>query len=372
MGQGTRETEAECRELLAVAERVGSCADVVQTRSLLAQTLLRLGEVDEAIRIAEQSLRLAEADGDPMLAGEAMYRLALTELASRPADTVQLTRRLVAQAHDRGDLRMQARASLTMGAALMQTLDIAGGRAAFSSSLAFARDAQAIDVAAMASANLGVVCLRAGDYDAAHGALHDALRLNTTLRNNANRLAALYNIAYLASERGDIVEAIRLYKETAALATRLETDDIAVGAHAGAGLAALRLTETAEAYAALDAAEAQLGARHDWWFQGRELLESLVIRLHAQAGQHQQALERFRAAVERLEAIDIYAATWLVADCAATVAEHDPAVWVTVERLSKHETVQLFTPLSARFTALRDMLERMPAVRFETSRTAGP
>jgi hypothetical protein len=47
------------------------------------------------------------------------------------------------------------------------------------------------------------------------------------------------------------------------------------------------------------------------------------------------------------------------------VAEHDPTVWATVERLSQHETVQLFAPLSARFTALRDMLERLPSVRFE-------
>jgi tetratricopeptide (TPR) repeat protein len=368
MGQGTRETEAECRELLAVAERVGSVADVVQTRSLLVQTLQRLGEVDEAIRIAEHSLRLAEADEDRGLAVEAMDRLALTQLASRPLDAVELTLRLVALSHDRGDLRMEARAFLTMGVARMQMLDIAGGREAFSSALAIARDAQAIDVAAMASANLGVVCLRAGDYDAAHSALHDALRLNTTLRNNANRLAALYNIATLAAERGDLVEAVRLYKETAALATRLETDDIAVGAHAGAGLAALRLGETADADAALHAAETQLGARRDWWFQGRQLLESLVIRLHAQAGQHQQALERFRTAVERLEVTDIHAATWLVADSAGMVAEHDPTVWETVQRLSQHETVQLFAPLSAQFTALRDMLERMPAVRFENSR----
>jgi tetratricopeptide (TPR) repeat protein len=282
---------------------------------------------------------------------------------------VEVSRRLVAQTQGRGDRARVARAYLTMGVAHMLMLDIAGGREAFSSSLAAARDAQALDVAAMASANLGVVCLRAGDYEAAHDVLHDALRLNTTLRNNAYRLAALYNIATLASERGDLVDAMRLYRETVALAIKLETDDIAIGANAGLGLAALRLNDIGEAQAALKAAEAQLGARNDWWFQSRELLEALVIRLHAHAGEHQQALERFRAAVEKLEPTDIYAATWLTADCAATVAEHDPRVWETVDRLSQHETVQLFMPLSARFTALRDMFERLPAMRFENSRT---
>ena len=364
MGLAARETEVACRELLAVAERVGGTADVVQTRSLLAQTLLRLGEVDEAIKIAETSLRLAEAGDDSVLTGEAMYRLALTQLTSRPADATHLSRALVAQAHARGDLRMEARAFLTIGVALMQTLNITGGRDAFGSALAIARDAQALDVAATASANLGVVCLRAGDYEAAHDALHDALRLNTTLRNNGNRLTVLYNIAWLAFERGDFAEAVRLYKETAAMAAQLETDDIAIGAYAGTGLAELRLSETGNARTALDLAEAHLGARHDWWFQGREMLESLVVRLHAHEGRYPEALARFRAAVERLEAMDIYAATWLVADCAATLAEHDPTIWATVDRLSEHDTVQLFMPLSARFTALRDMRERMPSTRF--------
>ena len=38
--------------------------------------------------------------------------------------------------------------------------------------------------------------------------------------------------------------------------------------------------------------------------------------------------------------------------------------WKTVERLGSHPTVQEFVPLSARFTALRDMAERLPGVRF--------
>jgi hypothetical protein len=69
-------------------------------------------------------------------------------------------------------------------------------------------------------------------------------------------------------------------------------------------------------------------------------------------------------AVERLEAQDVWAGAWLVADCAAALAEHDPTVWKIVERLGGHATVQEFVPLSARFTALRDMAERLPGVRF--------
>jgi len=40
-------------------------------------------------------------------------------------------------------------------------------------------------------------------------------------------------------------------------------------------------------------------------------------------------------------------------------------VWATVHRFGDHATVQQFVPLAARFTALKDMAERLPAVRFE-------
>ena len=364
LGQVARETETECRDLLGVAERVGSASDVVQTRSLLVQTLARIGEMDEAIWIAETSVQLADATGDDALAGEAMHRLAITLLASRPSDAVEILLRLVDRAHLRGDRVMEARGYLTLGVARMRTRDDLAGAEAFRSALSIARDAQSLDVAANASMNLGVIGLRGGDFDSSHDALHDALRLYTTLRNNANRLAALYNLANLERERGDADAASKLYGETAALAEQLGSEDIAVGAQAGAGLTALRLGDTPTACMALEMAQRTLGSRTDWWFQGRELLESLAIRLDAQVGRFDSALSRFGMAVDKLEAMDVYAAAWMVADCAATLAERDPKVWSIVERIGAHATVQQFVPLSARFTALRDMAERLPGVRF--------
>jgi tetratricopeptide (TPR) repeat protein len=246
----------------------------------------------------------------------------------------------------------------------MRTRDDRGGAEAFRTALSIAREAQSLEVTAHASMNLGVIALRSGDFDTAHDVLHDALRLYTTLRNNSYRLAALYNLANLERERGDAEEAARLYAETSALAETLGTDDIAIGAHSGAGLAALRLDSLAGASSALDTAVRILNGRDDWWFQGRELLESLFLQLDSRSGRHEAAQARFRVAVERLEAMDVWAGAWLVADCAAALAEHDPTVWQTVERLGSHATVQEFVPLSARFTALRDMAERLPGVRF--------
>jgi hypothetical protein len=144
-----------------------------------------------------------------------------------------------------------------------------------------------------------------------------------------------------------------------------------VGAYAGAGLAALRLDTMPAANAALDSAYQIFAGRMDWWFQGRELLESLTIRINAHAGRYDAALDRFRTAVERLEPMDVYAAAWLVADCAATLAERDPAVWNAVYRFGEHHTVQQFVPLAARYTALKDMAERLPGVRFARPSTDG-
>jgi tetratricopeptide (TPR) repeat protein len=358
LGQSTREMESECRDLLATAERLGSPADVVRTRSLLVQTLQRLGQIDEAIRIAEESLALAETSGDEPLSGEAMHRLALTLLVDRPQDAVELLLRLIALARKHTLSLLEARAFLVLGVARMRTRDDPAGAEAFRAALKIALEAQALDVAAGASMNLGVIELRRGDFDAAHVAFNEALRLYTTLRNNTNRLAALYNLANLEGERGDTTAATSLYRETAALAEHLGADDIAIGAQAGAGLVALRLHDTPAARAALAAAERMLGAREDWWFQGRERLESLTIRLANIDGSHAVALSRFRVAVERLEPMDVYSAAWLVADCGADLAASDAEVWDTVARFAEHDTVQQFVHIAARFTALRDMAAR--------------
>jgi len=366
LGQAAHDTEAECRALLLVAERVGTGADIVQTRSLLVQTLARVGEMDDAIRIAEESLHIAEESGDDVLACGAMHRLAITLLPSRTEDAVQLLLRLIERASGRADRVMEARAYLTLGMALTRLRDDLGGADALRSALTIAQDAQALDVAASASMNLGVIGMRSGDFVAAHEALSDALRLYTTLRNNANRLAALYNLANLQQERGDTEGALSLYRETTILADQLGTEEIAIGAYAGVGLAAFRLRDIDGAEAALESAKRRLGARHDWWFQKRELLESLAVRLDTRAGRYDEALARFHTAVPKLEESDGYAAAWMVADCAAELGVHDRTVWTQVERFAGHPMVQQFVPLSARFTALVDMAERMDTAYLRT------
>ena len=364
LGLAARETEIECREMLAVAERLGRPADIVQIRSMLVQALTRMGQTEDAIRIAEHSVHLAEASGDETLAGEATLRLAVTLNNVRPAQAVELLLRLVAGARRRRDRALEARALLSLGVARTRTRDERSGADAFRAALAAAREAHALDIAANASMNLGVSDLRRGDFASAHDACQDALRLYTTLRSNTNKVAALYNLASLERERGDAGAALAIYQETVVLAEQIRATDIGIGAHSGVGLAALRLQQPTLARAALRSAEQILGSRLDWWFQGRELFESLAIRIAALDGDLAGARGRLHAAAARLEQLEVYGAAWLVADCAAELAEDDGEVWSLIDRFATHLRGKDYAPLAARFTALRDLADRHPLQKY--------
>ncbi len=364
LGQGADETRAECTALLELATHEGRLADVVQARSLLVQILSRAGDTEAATRVAHESLSIARHAGDEALYDESLHRLAITQLDSQLEQAIAHLEELIGRAHVRGDKVTEARAYLSLGVARMRQSSNEGAATdAFRSALLIARDASALDFAATASMNLGVLQLRAGEMAASRTALNDALRLYTTLRNNTYRTAALYNLANLEREAGDAAAALDLYREVATSARALGADDIAIGAYAGVGIAALRLADPATARWALDSARAVLAGREDWWFQGRELLESLIIRSSALDGDRVTANARFASAVGRLEAIDLYAAAWLVGDSAAELAEDNEELWPTVERLGSHATIQQFVPLCARFTALRDVAERVKITR---------
>jgi hypothetical protein len=114
-----------------------------------------------------------------------------------------------------------------------------------------------------------------------------------------------------------------------------------------------------------------LGTRDSWWFQGRERLESLAIRIAMQGGSRALALARFLTAVERLEAMDVYSAAWFVGECGGEVAEDEAEAWAIIARFGEHSMEQEFVPLAARYTALRDMAARRHSDRLRQGRVAG-
>ncbi|MEP6621115.1 MAG: hypothetical protein ABJE47_17445, partial [bacterium] len=365
LGLGVQDAEGECRQLLTRAEVSGGLGEIVQTRSLLVQLLARKGAMDDALAMAAETERIAQEACDEPLIADAMFRRAITLNAADPVAAANVLDALIDRVAVRGDRVMQARAHLALGVARSRSDDDAAGARAFRTALALAQDAQALDVAANASMNLGVIELRYGAFESAHAALGEALRLYTTLRNNANKLVAIYNLANVARERGNMEDAAQLYLDTVHLASDLGADDVLIGAHAGAGLTALRRGDSAAAATALGEARRVLGERNDWWFQGRELLESLAIRMLVAEGHAGAAMERFDVAVVRLEAAERYAVAWFVADCGGHLIEHAPSITPLIDRLSASATANQFAPVAARFTALRDMTDRQARLEGE-------
>jgi hypothetical protein len=142
------------------------------------------------------------------------------------------------------------------------------------------------------------------------------------VKNSEKQLYALYNLAYLDRERGEFATAEEMYAVASALAQRIGQNEVEVGALAGAGLAALEQEKLEEARAAYRAVMEKLNGRADW-FQGRELVEALRIRLAARDGDGDAAVRQFLQAHELADSTDAYSAAWLTVVCADSLLSHD-------------------------------------------------
>jgi tetratricopeptide (TPR) repeat protein len=162
--------------------------------------------------------------------------------------------------------------------------------------------------------NLAVLSQRFGDYDRARDLLGEALGLFATVKNSELQLAALYNMAHVERELGLWESAIKLYEATSPLAVRIGQSDIEIGAIAGAGICSLELGRTDDAQTAVQTLHRRMETRPDW-FQGRELVEALAVRVAVIQGDTDGALHRLEGALTLAEGSDIYTAAWLAAAC---------------------------------------------------------
>jgi hypothetical protein len=162
--------------------------------------------------------------------------------------------------------------------------------------------------------------VKEGRHEQAEERLAEAERLFTSTRNEPHRLAALYNMAHLARERGDLVGARDRYAEVAAIAHTAGRRDIETGARGGMGFAALALGDSVAAGDALRQGTALVGDRGDWWFQGRELLACLAVRCALEGRDVAAAHRLLEEAVALAERHDAFGAVWLVVECAPLLA----------------------------------------------------
>jgi tetratricopeptide (TPR) repeat protein len=254
-----------------------------------------------------------------------------------------------------GDFRGQA--NVHNNIAVLHTTAGAWAQAAtaFETAIELGRRAGGPDLWGLFVINLGVLHMKGGEQDRARELFGEALALFAGIGNMERQVYALYNLAHLDREGGRHAAAAELYEITATLASQRGQVEIEIGARAGMGLASLADGADEVARGAMRAVDAQLAGRDGWWFQGRELVEALAVRLAAANGDLPEAAHRLERALAAAEVVDVYGASWLLAECASVLARHDPAR----ERASVHAFAQRVEALG--FERMRQRYRRLLA-----------
>jgi diguanylate cyclase (GGDEF)-like protein len=332
LGQPARVALDELMALEAQAKELGLDRERASVLALAAQVYGRLGDVRTAERLAIECVDMAESIGDPSLLGDALMRLGSTVLSESPGRALTSYRRALEIFEATGDVRGQAWSHVNIGAASQFENRIDEAARAFERCMVVARAAGIPDVWGVGAMNLGVLLMRAGNYDRARELLGDALAAFATVKHSQYQLHALYNMAHVERELGLWDSALKLYEATSPLAQRIGQSDIEIGAIAGLALCNLDLGRMDDARALGRTLQERIDSRPDW-FQGRELVEAFFIRISIIEADFTRAVERLEAALPLAETMDVYSAVWLVAASAEAVAESNrPKMRPMIER----------------------------------------
>jgi tetratricopeptide (TPR) repeat protein len=305
-----------------------------------------------AERLAADGVEMAERIGDNVLLADALNRLGSTLVAEAPARAHAAYSRALELYEATGDVRGQGRVHGNMGVAAQFEARLDQASQSFTKSIAVARAAGMPDIWGLAALNLGVLSQKCGDYDRARELFAEALGLFAAVKHSEYQLGALYNMAHVERELGLWESAAELYDATTPLAQRIGQSDIEIGASAGSGLCLLELGRLNAARGALADVETRMEARPDW-FQGREIVEALAIRIDAADGKFEKALNHLEHAVALAESADLYNAAWLTVACAEALVDFDrDRVGACINRYSDRVRRLGYPEMTRRYQAL--------------------
>ena len=328
LGQPARVTLEALLALDEEAKALGFESERVAVMMMLSQTYARLGEPAAEEEIAQRCVEMAEAMGDQSLLAEAVQRLARA-VQSNPSPqnsgerARELHRRALELFRATGDVRGQASALNNLGIAAGQESRWEEAREALARCIALARSVGAPELWASAAGNLGLMHQMTGDYDRARELSGEALALFAAIKNTHGQLLTLYNLANVERVSGAYSAAVELYEATTSLAKRIGSNEVEIGAAAAAALCYIDLERIETARVLADDVEAGMRTRTGW-FQGRELVEALRVRLAVHDGDLARAVQVFTGAMPLADEADLYTAAWLTAECAPSLFEHEP------------------------------------------------
>jgi tetratricopeptide (TPR) repeat protein len=271
-----------------------------------------------------------------------------------PEEAAALYQQALGLFRQEGDRRGEARCQIGIGNIHQRAGKLAEAEAAYNLGLECAERAHAGDLAGLAALNLGVLSLARGQPDVASTRYGEALDRFTSSSNESYRLMTLFNMAHLARESEDWGAASVLYEQVMAVASRVGHPDMELGARAGQALAALALGQRSFAEDAMRWIRANVETRPEWWFQGRDLVDALRIRLAAERGDDTHAIRLLDDAVELAERFNPYVAAYLVLECAPSLRRpSNDTLIAIIDRVSPAAVRLGFTVIAQRLVALR-------------------
>jgi diguanylate cyclase (GGDEF)-like protein/putative nucleotidyltransferase with HDIG domain len=358
-GAKPTETLRVCAELLDEAVRLDAGEERVAVAILQSLAFARCGDFAAAEQAAANAVMLAAEAGNEAGHVTALLRHGSMVLERSPDAALEIFRRAMTIAESLGDAHAEAKCRINVGVACARSQRDEAANTAYETAAALAARIRAPDLAGLAALNLGVLRLHTGSFNEAREQLASAVRLFTLVHNEAHRLAALYNAATVERECGNASAAADLYGKARDLAKTLGHRDVALGAAAGAGLAAIRLARNDVARLEAAALRGEIAGERDRWFQGREMVEALLVRDLVDAGRISDAAERFWNALAIAERHDQYGAAWFVAEVVTElVAAGRADAWRAAERFSAVVAKMGYASLSARYIVLQDLAHR--------------
>jgi diguanylate cyclase (GGDEF)-like protein len=353
MGQAPKQTIAVCTELVDMARQLGDRSEEAGLLNMISQYQGMLGDWRDAEETARDAIAAAEAAGDGRLLAEAFTRLGSSMMDRQSPEAGDFYHRALALFHDVGDRCGEARCYINIGAIQQSAGDVIAAEVAFDRALESAERANALDLAGLASLKLGILYLRRGQLDLASERYDNALERFTESSNEPQRLNTLYNMAHLARERDDWGAASLLYEQVVAVAARTGQPAVELGARAGQALAALAVGARSVADDAMRWIRANVEPRPEWWFQGRDLVDALRIRLAAERGDDAHALRLLHEAVAIAGRYDPYVAAFLVAECAPSLRRSTEALVTLIDQISPEVDTLGFAAVAERLSVLR-------------------
>jgi tetratricopeptide (TPR) repeat protein len=352
-GQPAQQTIEVCRQLLKTARDLGDRAEEAAILIMMSLYEGRLGNAREAESIAREAVAAAEQANEDRLLAEALTRLGTSVLDKRSREATEFYVRALTLFRAVGDLVGEARCHINMGLIQQRNGELAAAETAYDDALKAANQAKAVDLAGTAAINLGVLQMQRGQLDHASERFEQAHELFSKSSNEGHRLVTLYNMANLARESEDWSTAATLYEQVMSVAARIGQPDVELGARAGQALASLAVGSRSVAEEAMRWIRTNVEPRPEWWFQGRDLVDSLRIRLAAERGDEAHAMRLLNEAVAIAGKYDPYAAVYLVAECGPSLRRNADALLTLIDEIMPEVEAQGFAGVARRLSVLR-------------------